>query len=553
MEKNPLSPWLTGRRVHLAAIALIAIATAVAYHNSFSGPFVFDDEWSIEKNPTIRSLWPIWPVITPLAGGDTVSGRPILNLSFAINYAIGGGSVFGYHLTNLMLHILAGAMLYAFLLVMFRSPALREKFAAPSLPLAFFATLLWALHPIQTESVTYIVQRAESLASLFYLLTLFLFALGIERGKTWLWFSVAACAIGMGCKEIVASVPIMALLYDRTFVSGTFREAFRQRWSIYAAMASTWLLLAYFILATGNRGATAGLNLTITSYEYFTTQCVAILEYLRLSFWPHPLIFDYGRRIVSSTMEFLLPALILTGLGVASVVALARRSVYGFLGVWFFAMLAPTSSFVPVVTQTMATHRMYLALAAVICTALLLAYSRFGRKTFFACPVIALVLALLTLDRNTDYRSIGSIWGDTVMKNPTNKRALVNLSIFLVNSGKYSDAFTLAKEASRIDPDDHRALTVLGMALAGMGQQKEALAYYRQALVAQPTNGAYHRNLGIALLGAGTRDEAGGFLQEAIRIDPTDFAARNALQTITAGRTNQAGSLPEAGMSELAR
>lgn len=549
-----LQIFAPGKPAPLLAIFFIAVASVLAYCNTFSVPFIFDDDDSIRLNQTIRSLWPIGPVLKPIEGGATVAGRPILNLSFAVNYAIGGESLLGFHITNLLLHILASATLYAFLGKLLRAAVIRERFQGDPLSLAFWISLIWALHPIQTESVTYIAQRAESLAGLFYLLTLYFFARGVESPdkKPWLLASVAACAIGMGCKEIVASVPIIALLYDRIFVAGSFREAFRQRWSFHATMAATWLLLAYFILATNNRGNTAGLNLSISSFDYFKTQCFAILEYLRLTCWPHPLVLDYGTRISTSPSVFILSALVLSGMAIASLFAAFRGSAYGFLGVWFFAVLAPTSSFVPVVTQTMATHRMYLALAPVLTAALLLAYSRFGQKALFACAPIAFIFGTLTFIRNRDYQSEKSIWADTILKCPSNERALLNLSEIFVHEGKYSEAFALAEESLKMSPRNPKAHSLLAMSLFDMNRTDESLKHFQHALFLDPSNGFHYRNLGIALYELGRFEEAKRYLNEALRINPDSSFVRRVLEKISKGEKPGAGKfkynqLPETG------
>ncbi len=160
---------------------LVAVAGLLAYHNSFTNPFVFDDEPSIQENPTIHHLWPIWPALSPPhSGGATVEGRPVINLSVAINYALGGLDVRGYHVLNLTIHILAGLTLLGIVRRTLLKRRLRERFGAVANELALATALLWTVHPLQTESVTYVIQRAESIMGLFYLLTLYCFIRGVE-------------------------------------------------------------------------------------------------------------------------------------------------------------------------------------------------------------------------------------------------------------------------------------------------------------------------------------------------------------------------------------
>jgi len=174
---------------------VVVAAGLLAYCNSFTGGFFHDDFTSIPENPTIQRLWPIWQALSPPHRGElTVEGRPLINLSLAINYALGGYNVWGYHALNLTVHILAGLTLLGIVRRTLRQPALRDRFGAAANELGLATAVLWTVHPLQTESVTYIVQRAESIMGLFYLLTLYCFIRGAEsplagNGK---WFVGAA-------------------------------------------------------------------------------------------------------------------------------------------------------------------------------------------------------------------------------------------------------------------------------------------------------------------------------------------------------------------------
>ena len=356
------------RRGIFLAVGLIALATVAAFSNSFAGPFVFDDKPAIAANPTIRHLWPLWKAVCPPNRGESVTGRPLLNLSLAVNYAISELDVWSYHATNLAVHLLGSLLLFGILRRTFLLPAMREQWGAVATPLAFVIALFWAIHPLQTESVTYIVQRAESLVGLFYLLTLYCFLRGVGSARTVVWHTgaILACLLGMASKEVMVSAPLIVLLYDRTFLAGSFREAWRRRGRFYAALAGTWLLLGWLVISAGGRGGTAGFGVGISWWAYLCTQFGAIVHYLRLCAWPHPLLLDYGHGTAHGVGEILPYAIVLGLLGAATVAALCRWPKVGFLGAWFFAILAPTSSVVPVATQTVAEHRMYLPLAAVL-------------------------------------------------------------------------------------------------------------------------------------------------------------------------------------------
>src|SRR4051812_47779366 len=172
--RNRMESSVVARRgAEWVAVLGLFIAVLASYHNSFSGPFVFDDRAAIVDNPTIRRLSDLGAVLSPpREGGQTVGGRPIVNLSLALNRAIGGTDVFGYHVFNVGVHVLATLLLFGIVRRTLLGPRLRERYGGVAVPLAFATALLWAVHPLQTESVSYVIQRAESLMGLFYLLVL---------------------------------------------------------------------------------------------------------------------------------------------------------------------------------------------------------------------------------------------------------------------------------------------------------------------------------------------------------------------------------------------
>jgi hypothetical protein len=496
----------------------IAAAAAAAYADSFSGAFVFDDPGSIAGNPTIRGLWSSF---SPPAG-LTVSGRPVLNLSLAVNDALGGLDPRGFHAVNLSIHILAGLFLFG---IVRRTLAISG--AARPVGLAFVAALLWTVHPIQTESVTYVIQRAESLMGLFYLLTLYAFVRAAEPGgrSGWLWVSVLACLGGMGTKEVMASAPLIVLLYDRTFVSGGFAAAWRARRTFYLFLGATWVALAWLLASTGgDRGGTLGFGVGVPWGIFEAAQMRAVVHYLSLCFWPHPLVLDYGGMFPGSFWE-VLPCVPVVALLVGGTAwALVRRPAFGFLGCWFLAILAPTS-LVPGVRQTMAEHRMYLPLAAVIVIVVLAA-----DRALRGRPGIALALGLaaaaacgsLTAARNRDYRDPIGLWRDTVVLGPANAFAHFNLAEALARAGRAEESIAEYREAVRLRPDFAAGRQALGVALADAGRLPEATGEYEAALRLEPDNPDLEFDLGNALAQGGRSPEAIPHLERAVRLKP-DF------------------------------
>ena len=505
------------------------LAALAAYYNSFPSPFIFDDLPAITENPTIQHFR---SALSPPHNGSGVDGRPLVNLSLAVNYAIGGMQVGGYHAVNLAIHILAGLVLFGIVRRTLQQPVLKKRFGEAALPLALTVALLWTVHPLQTESVTCIIQRTESLMGLLYLATLYFFIRGTEArlSRGWHALAITTCALGMVTKEVMVSAPLIVLFYDRTFVAGTFREAWQRHKGCYLGLFGTWLLLGYLVVHMGgSRGEAAGFGLTITPLTYALTQCQAIVSYLELSVWPHPLVLDYGTDVVQQVSAVAPQAVILTLLVAGTLFMLRYRPILGFLGAWFFAILAPSSSVVPLVTQTIAEHRMYLPLAAVITLGVLGLYALIGQRSVAAFFAIAVGLVLLTVQRNEDYRSAVAIWTDTVAKRPHNARAHTNLANELLQAGQPEEALEQSEEALRLEPDYADAHCNLATALFRLGQLTEAASQYDETLRLDADNAKAHYNLGNILAREGRMPEAIGHFEETVRLKPEDIAAHNNL------------------------
>ena len=656
-ETSPRIP-IPGRRVdwlRLLAAAILVAGAVLVYSRTLSVPLIFDDD-CIADDPSIRH----WSTAFSPSNNSGAAGRPILNLSLAINYAISGTKVWSYHALNLAIHVLAGLTLFGIVrrtllgsvgaqtccaLVGGRSkPAPLRLDAAPQPDaslIGFSAALLWTLHPLLTESVTWIIQRTESLLGLFYLLTLYCFIRGIgaERAdasgpragrapserrsradscraplrvssdfggspsvaqasqpasaatggrasRVWFALTVVTCFVGMATKEVMVSAPLMVLLYDRTFVAGSFQTAWRRRRAFYAGLASTWLLLAAVMLSSQKRGGTVGFGLGVSPWEYALTQCRAVVLYLKLSVWPHPLVFDYGTALVHSLAEVWWQAIVVGSALGLTIWALIRNPRSGFLGAWFFVILAPSSSVVPLVTQTVAEHRMYLPLAAVIVAGVAGLHTLLRRlgangprnhgpqttvlettrpqghkrvalwsvvlrsRGLVVCGLVVLLLALglgvLTARRNEDYRSALTIWTDAVAKQPGNDRAHNNLGVVLSRlPGRMNDAIAQYGEALRLNPDSADAHNNLGFAWAHLpGRQDDAIAQYEEALRLKPDFAEAHNNLGVAWAQKpGRLKDAIAQFEEALRLKPDYAEAHSDLGLVLSqmpGRLNDA-------------
>ena len=523
VEGNPSgAPIRRHSHGELFAGLLIAASVFAAYCGTFHVPFLFDDYFSIVNNASIRRLSAIGDVLSPPAAALT-EGRPLANLTFAVSYATSGLDPWAYHLLNLGVHTLAALVLFGVVRRTLLRPLLMAKFGDDAHFLAAAIAVLWAIHPLQTQTVTYVSQRTESLMALFYLLTLYCFIRGIdERPGLWHPLAVGACLLGVLSKEVIATAPLAVLLYDRTFVAGTFRSALRARWRFYGCLASTWLVLAWLLIDVKSRAV--GYGLGIDSFQYALTECKAVVVYLSLSIWPHPLIFDRGIIFMSSMASAWPYVLAVACLLLLSAWALARRPALGFLCAWFFVVLAPTSSVVPVIEAPIAENRPYLPSAALIAMVVLFFYLRAGlRPTRWVCALLAATCLFATARRNRDYASETSIWTDTIAKVKDNFRAYDALALSLAGQpGRQAEVVSAYEAALRLRPDAAVTHNNLGTLLAGEpGREAEAIAQYEAALRLDPDFAEANSNLGYMLVSQpGRQAEAIAHCETALRLKP---------------------------------
>jgi tetratricopeptide (TPR) repeat protein len=500
----------------------MALLTIVAFLTSFRGELVFDDIPGIANNPTIRDLSHPRELLDAIGPrGGTLSGRPVPNLTLALNHAISGDRLWSYHATNLLIHLGAGLLLFGIVRRTLLLPALVARFGRHATWLAFATASLWSVHPLQTESVTYLIQRVESLMGFCYLLTLYCFIRGAGSPVAARWYAgaFAACLTGMACKEVMVSAPLAVALFDATFVAGSFREAWRRRGRFYAALLSTWLLLAALVLASGGRGGTAGYGLGISWWRYALTQCEAIFIYVKLAFWPWPLVFDHHAPYASGLGDVWPQALLLLAVLAATIAQLVRRPAVGFPCAVFFLVLAPTSSVVPV-DDAIVEHRMYLPLAAVASVLVLVLYRRLGSAGITIATTIALAFGTLAAHRNLDYRSPLALWSDTVRKNPASSRGHNNLGAYLLEAGRIDEAKAHFTTALNIDPRYASAHYNLGKLQEKTGQADEAVASYSEALRLNPRLTDAHVNLGALLDRVGRHEDAVTHYTAALALDP---------------------------------
>ena len=532
----PVSP----RRTVALALALLA-AVLLAYAGSFPGPFVFDDVPAVAAarqalapaaDPTAAADAAVGEIADAADPGATTAGRPVYLFSLILNAAISGDRPWSYRVVNVALHGASALLLFGVLHRLFRR---RGTFPAADAPVwAALAAGLWALHPLQTAAVTYLAQRAESLAALWMLAALYAFLRSGDSATPRRWYAaaVAACFLGVATKETAIVAPVLLLLLDRATGQPSFAAALRTRPGFYAAASSSWLLLAMLVAGTAGRGGTAGFDSGLSAGDYLLTQSHALPLYLRLAFWPHPLVFDYGTPRIVSPGDALLPGTIVLALLAATVVALRRRSPWGWAGAAFFVLLAPSSSVVPIASQTIAEHRMYLAVLVPILAFVFAARRWLGRGAGPLCLAAALAAAGTTFARNVVYRSEADLWRDTAAKRPDNARAHHNLG--LVELGRANPAAALAhlETARRLDPGVADVHYNLGLVLARLGRPADAAESHRRALALAPAHVAALRSLAASLLAADRPAEALDPARRAAALRPTDADVHHTLAEV---------------------
>lgn len=589
----------------------------MAFGPALRAPFDFDDVDAVTNNVSIRRLWPPGDMLHPPGFGAPVSGRPVVNVSFGLNYAVNRAlgiaqspaavapnESIGYHVTNMLLHIAAALLLAAIIRRTIRFGRVPDEWRDSADRIAAIAAGIWLIHPLQTEAVDYVSQRTEVLASVFYLTALYAAIRAwqndrLTAGAT--LFSVTAVVaalLGVGSKEILITLPIIVMLYDRAFLASDWTSPWRtaSRRSLYLALlATSGVCLAR--VAAGARDTTAGFGGDVTWYQYLYSQAWAITHYVRLFFWPDALTFDYGLHVVTG-LAGVPGAILLTAVFVATVAAWLKpqRQWLGFLGAWFFLLLAPSSSFVPIRTEIAAERRIYLALAAVIVLLVVAAESALRRiarsrknrgaaagpartYVFIALGLLVCALTGASFRRSAMYDDLKVRWLDGIAATPANGRAYQNLasaelradpknidaadnwlqqamtidSLYVpawvldaklaANRGRLDEALLLLSHALKLHPLDADATEEVGKVLLLQKHPELAVPYLRQVAALRP-NAQLLTTLGIAYLEIRRVDLAVAVLEVAARMDSAQLQARRLLGAALIEQDRGAEALP---------
>ena len=354
-----------------------------------------------------------------------------------------------------------------------------------------------------------------------------------RAGRRWRVLAVLSCALGMACKESMVTAPLMILVYDRVFLFGTLKETWQRRWRFYAALAATWIVLAALIWS-GPRFRSAGFSSGVSAWTYLLNQTLMIVRYLRLAIWPSGLVVDYGVPRALGLGDVAPHAALVVMLAVLTVWALAYRPKLGFLGLWFFTTLSPTSSIVPIATEVGAERRMYLPLAAIVVLAVVgsawvLERLAQGREDatrrahlagMAALALVVLALAAGTISRNREYASTVSLARTTLDRWP-NPRARHSLGVALLTEGQREAGITELRQAVTDDPSAHYTL---GVALYQDQKFDEAVQHLREFLARESTRlevPVAHELVGRILKSQGRFAEADQELRQVLQMTPS--------------------------------
>ena len=500
----------------------LILASGFLYANSLANPFVFDDQNAIVDNTTIRTLAPLRVPLSPPAE-TPVARRPLVNLSFALDYARGGAEAEAFRPTNLAIHLLAGLALFGVVRRALQAGAAGLADPRRATALAGAAALLWVVHPLHSETINYISQRTTSLMGLFYLLTFYCALRGIGGRRGWHAAAVAACAAGMACKESMVTAPVLVVLFERVFVFASMRQAIRSHGGFYVALAATWGVLAA-LMGWGGR-TTVGFDAGISAWSYLLNQLPILVDYIRLAVWPMALVVDYGLPRELRLADVALPALVVLALAAATLLTLRRWPRAGFPLAAFFILLAPTSSIVPIVTEVGAERRMYLPLAALLALAVCSAGrwlelpsrpspasgSHAGNLRQWlpaaAVAVLAVLLGAATMRRNVEYQSTLTLAQTTVERRP-HGRAHYALAHALFEEGQRPEALASFRRSS---PDFPPADFALGSELLVDGRTEEGIARLQRFVERMPEHPAVpsaRHSIAAGLAISGKPDEA---------------------------------------------
>lgn len=522
---------------------LIIILCVIAYSNTFSVPFQFDDPYSITNEPLVRDQHSFIKVIALTRG--------VGYFTFALNYLLHGADVAGYHIVNLIIHVLNALLVYGLVVLSFRTPLLqRSSLKHRAGTIALFSALLFAGHPVQTEAVTYIVQRFASLATLFYLVSLAAYIksrlAGLENRSKWktpAWYAVSlvSAVLAMKTKEIAFTLPVVITLYEFLFFEGTIKK----RILLLLPLLLTMVIIPMSLLGTARPlgemindvSEATRVQTDVTRMEYLFTEFTVIVTYLRLLFLPYNQNLDYDYPLFQSffatevVLSFLLLVLIF-GAGIYLLYrdrrspGAGRLMAFGIL--WFFITLSVESSVIPIV-DVIFEHRLYLPSVGffITCTsALFLGAERLKsrwagaeRAVMGVLAAVVIVFTGLTYARNIVWQSEVSLWEDVIKKGPEKARGYNGLGLAYQHMSQYDKAIVSFDKAIALDQDYYVAYMNRGVLQGQSGSFDKAIEDLNRSIAINPKVAEAYSNRGIAYALLGRYDKALDDFNKALELN----------------------------------
>jgi tetratricopeptide (TPR) repeat protein len=537
---GPKPPRLGKRLIRSSAIktgliALLFLAIGIfIYSNTFESPFVLDDDPQIAQNQNIRLEELTFKSLLKAASDrKSVQARPVGYISFALNYYFHQYGLFGYHLVNIIIHVLNASLLYLFLKITLSLKQARFKIEHAEW-IALFTALLWMVNPVQTQSVTYIVQRLNSMAAMFFLLS-FLFYLNgrltTKKGLQWTWFLGAGLSwlLALGSKQNTAMLPFFIFLYEWYFFQNLSTGWLKRNLRYFFIVFAVFVLVSLIYLGPSPLEKLASIGdyakQEFTLPQRIMTEWRVVIYYLSLIILPHPsrLNLDYDFPLSYSLFNPMTTVLSLIGIIGLIVLGgfLARKQrLLSFCIFWFLGNLVIESSVIPL--AIIFEHRIYLPSMLVCLIPVVLLYRYIQPKwlvAFISCTLIILY-AYWTFERNNVWRDGLTLWADCVLKSPNKARPYTNLGVAQKKLNLMDDAFQNFRKAVALNPNYADAHYNLGVILAERNIINGAIEHYRKVVELKPSHKSSRNNLGVALLKKDRTDEAIEQFRLALRIEP---------------------------------
>lgn len=558
LEARPCIRGYIDRFKAPGALIMLAAIAFIIYSNVLNGPFLYDDTVYVRDNPLIRSLADL-PKLT--------GTRQITFITFALNYAIGGSDTFVYHITNVAIHALNAFMVFIFLSLTFKTPLMRRGAPITGAGIAFATALLFLTHPLQTQAVAYITQRLASLATLFYLLSIVLYAksrlLRDEGRRTHIevyLLSVAVAAAAQKTKEITFTLPFLIALYEFTFFD--LRDGLKKRLLYLLPLFATLAIIPITLFSNAGQGDPTVSNIArkimgmqvaemsdLSNYAYLMTELRVVVMYLRLIVLPVNQAAVYDAPVYTTFsdpnvyLSFVFLAAIFAGAVYLYIRSIKRSEPYGLLisfGVfWFFVAVSVESSVIPI-KDVAFEHRVYLPGIGLITAASAFIFFVFEAalkdRAVWVWAIILMATGangVSTYKRNVVWTDGLVFWQDVVNKSPGRAGGHNNLGIEYADRGKTDLAAKEFEETLRLAPYFEDAFYNLGVIYGRKGRDADAMEMYRQAIRLKPDKAAdAHLNLGILYKKAGKKREASVEFGAALQLDPGMNAAREELDSL---------------------